>query len=146
VWNRLPREVVTDELGTLTRTGNFWRRRPELAPVPVVLYAGRSVPDSRMLTVAASAIARLPHLEASARNYVEQLRLPQTRLGKLLAVGIDRPDREWIISELTPRNQAAADAILSGEPTVTLELEIVGETDVLDVTFVGDVPVDCDAH
>jgi hypothetical protein len=47
---------------------------------------------------------------------------------------------------LAPRHQPSADAILSGEPTVTLEFEIVGERNVLDVTFVGATPVDSDAH
>jgi hypothetical protein len=48
--------------------------------------------------------------------------------------------------ELAPCNQASADAILSGKPTVTLEFESSGEKDVLDVTFVRDTPVDLDAH
>jgi hypothetical protein len=48
--------------------------------------------------------------------------------------------------EVTPRNKASADAILSGEPTVTFEFEIVGERDVLDVTFVDGAPIAWDTH
>ena len=146
MWNRIPRELVTDELGTLTRTGSLWRGQPEWAAVPIVLDSGRSLPDGQMLNIAASAIGRLSQLEATARSYVHSLGLSRTRLGRLSAVGIDRPYREWVIQELAPRNGTAANAILSGEPTVTLEFELVGETDVLNVTFVGDVPVDSDAH
>jgi hypothetical protein len=49
-------------------------------------------------------------------------------------------------TEVAPRNEASADAILSGVPAVTLEFEIVGERDVLDVTFLDGAPIAWDRH
>lgn len=146
MWKRSPGDLVTDELGTLTYDGICWRGQPDGSVVPIVLWSGRSGPDDRMVRVAASAVARLPEFETSARRYLGGLSLPDTRMGKLSSLAVRRPDPEWVRRVLAPRNQPSADAILSGEPTVTLEFEMVGERNVLDVTFVGDTPVDSDAH
>lgn len=146
MWKQSPRELATAELGTMTYDGICWRGQPESSGVPIVLWCGPSGPDDRMVSVAASAVARLPEFEASARRYVGGSSLPDTRMGKLSAVVVQRPDPEWTRRELAPRDQPSADAILAGEPTVTLEFEIVGERNVLDVMFVGDTPVDSDAH
>ena len=146
MWKQSPRELATAELGTLTYDGICWRGQPESSGVPIVLWCGPSGPDDRMVSVAASAVARLPEFEASARRYVDGSALPDTRIGTLSAVAVRRPDPEWARRVLAPRHQPSADVVLAGEPTVTLEFEIVGERDVLDVTFVGDTPVDSDAH
>ena len=146
MWKRSPRELVTDELGTLTYDGICWRGQPASSAVPIVLWSGRSGPDDRVVSAAVTALARLSEFEASARRYVGGLSLPDTRMAKLSAVAVRNPDPEWVRRVLAPRHQPSADAILSGEPTVMLEFEIVGERDVLEVTFVGDTPVDADAH
>lgn len=143
---RSPRELATDELGTLTYDGFGWRCQPGDTPVPFVLNSRRSGPDARMLQVAGRTIARLSELEVSARRYVDGLSLPELALVKLRAVSLDRLNKEWVLREVAPSNKAAADTMLSGEPSVTLEFEIVGARDVLDVTFVDEVPVASDAH
>lgn len=147
MWNRSRREIVTEELGTLRFDGGqCWHATPEGVSVPLVLWSGRSGPDVRMLALAASVVAKVPQLEVRARRYVETLSLKHPPIGNLSAVIVQRPHLSWVRTRLAPRDQEAASAIVSGEPAVTLEFELVGERDVLDVTFVADAPVDADVR
>jgi hypothetical protein len=101
---------------------------------------------SRRLNRILISCASLSNCIALGRDRCDGLSVRETRLGKLHAVWLNIPNKEWARRNVAPWSKASADAMLSGEPVVTLEFEIVGERDVLDVTFVDGVPVTSDIH
>ena len=99
-----------------------------------------------MLATAASLVRKVTQLEASAHRYVTEATLEHPVLGKLTAIIVQRPDLSWVRTEVAPIDRTSGDALMAGEPAVILEFEIVGDRNVLDVTFVGNTAVHADVH
>jgi hypothetical protein len=113
----------------------------------MLLAAGRRGPDEVLCQIGRETLAQLAALEAGARRYLAGTGRSQSWPALTLsAVEIGRPAAEWVRHEIAQGNPRAAEMILQGVPVVSLQFEIVGDRNVVDVIFLYGVPVAWDYH
>jgi hypothetical protein len=145
---RSPREIKDPDLGTLTFDNRFWSGQATADGPLIVLHAGRRGPDDALRQTARKAVTQFAALEEQARRYLTSTASkdkPWPALS-LIAVEILRPAAEWVRQEIAPDNPGAADAILRGAPTISLQFQITGDRNVVDVILLNGVPIGWDYH
>lgn len=145
--NRTTEPLHDAVLGTLTFEPHRWRAAQAGAPVPLWLRAEREGPDAALRACAVAAIGDLATLEARARTFAAAAAPPGESPSLTLGgIEVGRAHPEWVRQELTPERPDVAAALLSGTPYVSLEFEIEGDLNVLDVVLVDGVAVACEYH
>ena len=151
VWfaSRIERncEIQDGDFGILVFDGHFWRGASASAKIPIFFKAGREGIDASQQEAALQAIRDLAQMQSVAREFLttDEGRDPWPTL-KLSAIEVVRPARDWVRNMVAKQNPEAASAILDGAAVVSLQFEITGDKNVVDVVFLRRLPVAWDYH
>jgi hypothetical protein len=101
--------------------------------LPILLRCDRGAPDAEMRVAALAAVHNITLLEQLGRAYLAALPDPRPRLN-LWSLEVFRLVSEWHREELIPE----------GLPLVSVQFEISGDANVVDVIFRNNKPIEFD--